>query len=111
MTNFSRRKFIITSGVAAASTLLAHGCSSGSNSASTSSSSPSAAPAVNVSAADTPETTAATLGFIALTDSAPLIVAKEKGYFEKYGLKDVSWSSRPPGQPPATTLPQDLKVA
>ena len=88
MTNFSRRQFIITSGVAAASTLLAHGCSSGSNTASTSSS-PSAAPAVNVAATDTPETTTATLGFIALTDSAPLIIAKEKGYFEKYGMKDV----------------------
>ncbi|MBW4580372.1 MAG: ABC transporter substrate-binding protein [Tildeniella nuda ZEHNDER 1965/U140] len=89
MTNFSRRQFIITSGVAAASTLLAHGCSSSSNTASTSASSPSAAPAVNVGAADAPETTTATLGFIALTDSAPLIIAKEKGYFEKYGMKDV----------------------
>ena len=87
MAHFSRRQFIITSGVAAASTFLAHGCSSGSNTASTSA--PSAAPAVNVSAADTPETTTATLGFIALTDSAPLIIAKEKGYFEKYGMKDV----------------------
>jgi len=26
------------------------------------------------------------IGFIALTDSAPLIVAKEKGFFKKYGL-------------------------
>src|SRR5688572_19716026 len=35
------------------------------------------------------ETTKATLGFIALTDAAPLIVAKEKGYFAKHGLPDV----------------------
>ncbi|MEK1886432.1 MAG: CmpA/NrtA family ABC transporter substrate-binding protein [Phyllobacterium sp.] len=40
-------------------------------------------------AAAGPETTKATLGFIALTDSAPLIVAKEKGLFAKYGMPDV----------------------
>src|SRR5688572_18917212 len=37
----------------------------------------------------TPETTKAILGFIALTDAAPLIVAKEKGIFAKYGMPDV----------------------
>ncbi|WP_119677696.1 CmpA/NrtA family ABC transporter substrate-binding protein [Indioceanicola profundi] len=39
--------------------------------------------------ADAPETTKAILGFIALTDSSPLIIAKEKGLFAKYGLPDV----------------------
>ncbi|HIK21079.1 MAG TPA: ABC transporter substrate-binding protein [Synechococcus sp. M44_DOE_062] len=42
-----------------------------------------------VAQADTPETTTAKLGFIALTDGAPLIIAKEKGFFDKYGMKDV----------------------
>jgi nitrate/nitrite transport system substrate-binding protein len=42
-----------------------------------------------VAQADTPETTSAKLGFIALTDAAPLIIAKEKGFFDKYGMKDV----------------------
>ena len=36
-----------------------------------------------------PETKAAKLGFIALTDAAPLFVAKEKGFFAKYGMPDV----------------------
>lgn len=36
-----------------------------------------------------PETTKAVLGYIALTDAAPLIVAKEKGLFAKYGMPDV----------------------
>ncbi len=36
-----------------------------------------------------PETTKAMLGYIALTDAAPLIVAQEKGLFAKYGLPDV----------------------
>jgi nitrate/nitrite transport system substrate-binding protein len=35
------------------------------------------------------ETKAAKLGFIALTDAAPLFVAKEKGIFAKYGMPDV----------------------
>ncbi len=36
-----------------------------------------------------PETTRAVLGFIALTDAAPLIVAKEKGFFARHGMPDV----------------------
>jgi nitrate/nitrite transport system substrate-binding protein len=36
-----------------------------------------------------PEVTKAVLGFIALTDAAPLIVAKEKGFFAKHGMPDV----------------------
>ena len=44
------------------------------------------------------EKTELTLGFIPLTDCAPLVVAKEKGYFEKYGLnvtlsKETSWAN------------------
>src|SRR6476619_418452 len=46
-----------------------------------------------------PEVKAAKLGFIALTDAAPLFVAKEKGIFAKYGvpetevLKQASWGA------------------
>lgn len=36
-----------------------------------------------------PETTRARLGFIALTDCSPLIIAKERGYFTRYGMPDV----------------------
>ncbi len=36
-----------------------------------------------------PETPKAQLGYIALTDAAPLIVAKEKGLFVKYGMPDT----------------------
>lgn len=34
-----------------------------------------------------PEKTDLKIGFIALTDCAPIVIAKEKGFFEKYGLK------------------------
>ncbi|NJK75202.1 MAG: ABC transporter substrate-binding protein [Microcoleus sp. SU_5_6] len=102
MSNLSRRKFIITAGATAAGTLLAHGCSSGSTTSSSPSpaaggASPTAAPAVNINPADAPEVTNAKLGFIALTDSAPLIIAQEKGLFAKYGMtgvevaKQASW--------------------
>lgn len=36
-----------------------------------------------------PEVKGIKLGFIALTDAAPLIIAKEKGLFEKFGLPEV----------------------
>lgn len=36
-----------------------------------------------------PETKKAKLGFIALTDAAPLFVAHEKGFFKKYGMPEV----------------------
>jgi nitrate/nitrite transport system substrate-binding protein len=36
-----------------------------------------------------PEITKAIFGYIALTDAAPLIIAKESGLFAKYGLTDV----------------------
>ena len=45
-----------------------------------------------------PETTSVDLGFIALTDAAPLIIAKEKGFFAKMGMtgvelkKQTSWA-------------------
>ncbi|MFM7269922.1 MAG: ABC transporter substrate-binding protein, partial [Cyanobium sp.] len=45
-----------------------------------------------------PETTSVELGFISLTDAAPLIIAKEKGFFQKQGMtgvdlkKQTSWA-------------------
>ncbi len=91
MSNLSRRKFILTAGATAGATFLVHGCSSGTSTSTTSASpSASAVPAVSSGTGDTPEVTTAKLGFIALTDCAPLVIAKEKGLFEKYGMKDVT---------------------
>jgi nitrate/nitrite transport system substrate-binding protein len=50
-------------------------------------------------ATSTPEVTGAKLGYIALTDSAPLIIALEKGFFAKHGMpnmlveKQASWGA------------------
>ncbi|MBD1865777.1 ABC transporter substrate-binding protein [Cyanobacteria bacterium FACHB-471] len=83
MARFSRRQFIITAGATAAGSLWLHGCSSNE----TASSDP--VPAAEIAPEDAPEVTAARLGFIALTDSAPLIIAQEKGFFAKYGMTEV----------------------
>src|SRR4028118_1454612 len=90
MTQFSRRKFLFTAGAATAGTVLIHGCSTGpvNTSKTTTTAVAKSANAPKV------ETTAAKLGFIALTDSAPLIIAKEKGFFDKYGMKDVEVSKQ-----------------
>jgi nitrate/nitrite transport system substrate-binding protein len=82
MATYTRRRFLKTvsasaATLAAARVLLPHGAL----------------------AASGPEVTSARLGFIALTDSSPLIIAKEKGLFEKYGvggvevLKQASWGA------------------
>ena len=97
MSNISRRKFIITSSVATVTSILAHGCSSSnSDSVKTDSASSNSKLANNSKVSNAPkvETTTAKLGFIALTDSAPLIIAKEKGLFAKYGMTDVEISKQ-----------------
>lgn len=92
MSTFSRRKFLTTAGLSTISAIALNACTGGGEAPKTdSSSSPSTSkpPATKISAADAPEVTKAKLGFIALTDAAPLIIAKEKGLFAKYGMKDV----------------------
>lgn len=84
MARFSRRQFIITAGAATAGSLWLNGCSSNSETASSDS-----VPAAEIAPEDAPEVTTARLGFIALTDSAPLIIGVEKGFFAKYGMTDV----------------------
>jgi nitrate/nitrite transport system substrate-binding protein len=59
----------------------------------------SAFPGGAFAAEASPEVKGATLGFIALTDSAPVIIAQEKGLYAKYGLpemkilKQASWAT------------------
>jgi nitrate/nitrite transport system substrate-binding protein len=81
MSNLSRRKFLITAAGSAAGAVWLAACGGSKKAASPSSSA--------ATGADAPEVTGATLGFIALTDAAPLIIAKEKGLFAKHGMPDV----------------------
>jgi len=92
MSKFSRRKFLATAGLSTASAIALNACTGGGEAPKTDTKATTAAsksPEAKVSAADAPEVTKAKLGFIALTDAAPLIIAKEKGLFAKYGMKDV----------------------
>ncbi|MFO0213501.1 MAG: CmpA/NrtA family ABC transporter substrate-binding protein [Pseudanabaena sp.] len=92
MSKFSRRKFLATAGLSTASAIALNACTGGGEAPKTDTKTTTAAsksPESKVSAADAPEVTKAKLGFIALTDAAPLSIAKEKGLFAKYGMKDV----------------------
>ena len=44
---------------------------------------------VHIAEAQGPEVKKAILGYIALMDASPLVIAKEKGFFAKHGMPDV----------------------
>ena len=48
----------------------------------------------HVAEAAGPEVTKAILGYIALIDASPLVIAKEKGFFAKHGMPDVEVSKQ-----------------
>ena len=49
---------------------------------------------VHIAEAQGPEVKKAILGYIALIDAAPLVIAKEKGFFAKHGMPDVDVSKQ-----------------
>ncbi len=96
LNQISRRKFIVTAGASAGAVFL-KGClgnppeagnTGGTNTTNT------AQPVANISAEQQPETTKVKLGYIPIVESAPLIIAKEKGFFAKYGMTDVAVSKQ-----------------
>jgi bicarbonate transport system substrate-binding protein len=106
----SRRKFLLTAGATAASSLLLKGClgnppenlTQGGNAApantagntATSTTGNTAVPVVNVNPGAAPETTRVKLGYLPIVEAAPLIIAKEKGFFARHGLSDVEVSKQ-----------------
>jgi nitrate/nitrite transport system substrate-binding protein len=84
MASFSRRRFLLTAASTAVGSVVLAACG-GKPPATAEKSAPAASGA---SGGDT-EVKGATLGFIALTDAAPVIIAKEKGLFAKHGMPDV----------------------
>lgn len=93
----SRRKFLWVASASAASSVLLKGCL-GNPPEPTAGTSPAASPAGGAPAALTPETTpevtTAKLGFTPIFESAPLIIAQEKGFFAKYGMTGVEVSKQ-----------------
>jgi bicarbonate transport system substrate-binding protein len=90
MQHLSRRHFLLAASAATGSTLL-KGCAL--TPPSPASLSPKAE-AMTLSPATTPETVSVKLGYIAIAESAPLIIAKEKGFFERHGMLNVEVSKQ-----------------
>ena len=82
MASTSRRRFLITAAGSAVGTAFLAACGGRGPSGADTAKAPAGG------GGDT-EVKGATLGFIALTDSAPLIIAKEKGLFAKHGVPDT----------------------
>lgn len=90
--SLSRRRFLASASATTAGLLaIACGNTASNNQAAAPTSEPTEAPDISTDAAvpEGLETTSAKLGYIALTDASPLIIALEKGFFAKYGLTDV----------------------
>jgi bicarbonate transport system substrate-binding protein len=93
MSNLSRRKFLITAGVSAASSVFLKGCL-GNPPSMVTETAPEAVAATDISPEQMPETTTVRLGYIPIVEAAALVVAKEKGFFAKYGMTDVELSKQ-----------------
>jgi nitrate/nitrite transport system substrate-binding protein len=81
MPNLSRRKFLVTAAGTTAGALWLSACGGKQPDS-------ASAPAASGGGGDV-EVKGATLGFIALTDAAPVIIAQEKGFFAKHGMPEV----------------------
>jgi nitrate/nitrite transport system substrate-binding protein len=91
-----RRTFLAGSLGIAAATVLA-GCESSSTATSATPVAPGTVPAGAI-VGDAPETPKLKFGIIALTDCSPFVIAREKGFFAKYGIdatisKGASWAA------------------
>ena len=93
---FSRRKFIVTAGASAVSSILLKGCLGNPPEPGATAGADGQVPAAtsvvavaNEKRVEGIETTKITLGYIPIVESAPLIIAQEKGFFAKYGMVDV----------------------
>ncbi len=86
----SRRQFLLTAGATAASSILLKGClGNPPEKATNSQTAPAASPVVSVKPGEEPEVKTVKLGYIPIVESAPLIIAQEKGFFAKYGMSEV----------------------
>jgi bicarbonate transport system substrate-binding protein len=88
----SRRRFIITAGASAAGSIFLKACVGNPPSTTSSNTQSQATPVAKIDPAQAPETPKVKLGYIPIVEAAPLIIAKEKGFFAKYGMTDVDVS-------------------
>jgi bicarbonate transport system substrate-binding protein len=93
MTRFSdfytRRRFLLTAGATAATSVLLKGCMGNPPEEGVKSTTALVANPVALKAGEEPEVNTAKLGYIPIVEAAPLIIAIEKGFFTKYGMTEV----------------------
>jgi bicarbonate transport system substrate-binding protein len=88
----SRRHFLGLMGTTAASSIVLQGCLGNPPSDAPTASTPmNNAPATDQ---PKPEVTKIQLGYIPIVESAPIIIAQEKGFFAKYGMTEVAVSKQ-----------------
>ncbi|AFZ31915.1 bicarbonate transport bicarbonate-binding protein [Gloeocapsa sp. PCC 7428] len=98
-TNQSRRKFLLTAGASALGSIFLKGCLGNPPGTTVSTMQVQQVTATNVNPEQAPETPRIKLGYIPIVESAPLIIALEKGFFAKHGMtgvelsKQASWGS------------------
>ncbi len=96
--SWTRRRFIVTAGASAVASVALKGCMGNppepNAGGATTQSSPAVAAGSGITAGQEPETTTAKLGYIPIVEAAPLIIAKEKGFFAKYGMTEVDVSKQ-----------------
>ncbi|NUN64946.1 ABC transporter substrate-binding protein [Pseudanabaena biceps] len=90
--NISRRRFIATAGATALGSLLLKACGNPPEDKPTTTTATAAK--ANISPEQVPETTKVKLGYLPIVEAAPLVIAKEKGFFAKYGMTDVDISKQ-----------------
>ena len=94
----SRRRFLLTAGASAVGSVFLKGCLGNPPDVASNTQVQQVA-AANISPEQAPETPNVKLGYIPIVEAAPLIIAKEKGFFAKYGMtnvdlaKQASWGS------------------
>jgi bicarbonate transport system substrate-binding protein len=98
-TNQSRRKFLLTAGASAVGSIFLKGCLGNPPETTSNTTQTQQVAATNVNPEQAPETPRIKLGYIPIVESAPLIIALEKGFFAKHGMtgvelsKQASWGS------------------
>ncbi|MBD2102689.1 CmpA/NrtA family ABC transporter substrate-binding protein [Leptolyngbya sp. FACHB-261] len=92
--NVSRRRFITLAGASAGAVFLKGCLGNPPDTLTGRTSSAVAVPVANLQPEEVPEVTTAKLGYLPIVEAAPLIVAKEKGFFAKYGMPEVQISKQ-----------------
>jgi len=90
MAQVSRRRFLLAASASTIGAIALKGCAGNPPGSGTAGTSPSAtSPAPASGGGKGLETTSVRIGYIPIFESAPLIAAKEKGFFAKHGMTDV----------------------